>query len=157
MIPQRLDDLLVAEVEHVGPSRTGTDGDDRVVEADLPLTGRRARHRNHVRVDEPRRARQESHVVALQLVAHDVHLLRHDLARLGPEVLDGDVLLDAVAGPVVLAMAQTGEVQHGFAHRLGGNRSRVDAHTPEHVGALDDGGTTPELRRRDRRLLARRA
>lgn len=50
-------------------------------------------------------------MVALQLVAHDVHLLRDDLAGLGPEVPDGDVVLDAVAGPVVLAMAQAREVR----------------------------------------------
>ena len=107
----RVDDGAPVEVHAGRPSRAGTHGDDRRVETHAPLAGR-ARDCHRVRVVEPCRAGEKRDVVARQLVADDIHLPGNDLARLGPEVLDGDVLLDPVAGPVMLAMAHTGEVQH---------------------------------------------
>ncbi len=74
----------------------------------------------------------------------------------GQQVGGGDLLLDAVAGAVQLALAHAGQVDDRLAQRLGRNGSGVHANAAEHPAALDDRDRLAELRRRDRGLLPAR-
>ena len=89
-------------------------------------------------------------------IAHDVALLADDVAGARQQVGGGDLLLDAVAGAVQLALAHAGEVDDRLAQRLRRNGAGVDADSAEHPAALDDRDRLAELRRRDGGLLAAR-
>jgi hypothetical protein len=107
-------------------------------------------------IDEPAVAFDQVDPVAHQLRPHDVLLLIDHMGGAGEQVGGSDLLLDAVARPVQLALAHACEVDDGLAKRLGGNRSGVHANPAEHPAALDDRHSLAELCRRDRGLLAAR-
>jgi len=73
------------------------------------------------------------------------------------QVGDGDVLLEAVALAVQIALGEAGEVENRLAQGLGGDGAGVDGDPTDHVGAVDDGDPAAELGRRDGSLLAARA
>jgi len=109
-----------------------------------------------VRVDEAAGAGHDRDPVAGQLAAHHVHLTADHVGGPGGQVGDGDLVLDPVALPVHLPLVQTGQVEDRLAQGLGRDRARVQAHTADHVLALDDRHPPLELRRSDGRLLATR-
>ena len=86
----------VVELDRLRPVRARADRDHDVVGRDAALLAAR-RDGDRVRVDEARVAVQQLHVVARQLVAHDVDLALDDGLRAPEEILDRDVVLDLVA------------------------------------------------------------
>ena len=109
-----------------------------------------------VRVDEPAVALDQIDAVAHQLRSDHVLLLADDVRGAGQQVGGGDLLLDAVAGAVQLALAHAGEVDDGLTQRLGRDGPGVHADAAEHPSALDDRDRLAELCRGDRGLLPAR-
>jgi len=101
-------------------------------------------------------ALHEVDAVAHQLRADDVLLLADDVAGARQQVAGGDLLLDAVAGPVQFALAHPGQVDDGLAQRLGRDGSGVHANTAEHPTALYNRHRLAELCRCDRGFLTAR-
>ena len=121
-----------------------------------PLGAVRRRHRQRVRVDEPGRPFDQRNVVPQQLVADDVPLPLHHLPDAERDVLDRDLVLQPVALAVDRSLVQPRQVEDRLADRLRRNRPRVDADTADRGVPLDQRDALAELRRLDRRLLARR-
>ena len=61
--------------------------------------------------------------------------------------------LTEVVAAVKRPVAETGQVQDRFAQRLAGHRAAVDAHSSEHVAAVDHGHALAEFRRGNRAFL----
>ena len=74
--------------------------------AEAPLAAALVRDRDRVRVDEARGALEERDVVPQELVADDASLALDHLARPHRDVLDEDLVLQAVALPVDRALAR---------------------------------------------------
>ena len=151
-----VEDGPVVELHGRGPGRPGAGGDDDVLGGDLPLATVVPFDQQGVRIDEAPGPFQQGDVVADQLVPDHVDLPADDVRGPAAEVLDGDVLLHPVALAVDAALAEPGEVQHGFAERLRGDGSGHHA-DPAHLASLDDGRSPAELRRLDGGLLSRRS
>src|SRR5215210_5701424 len=99
-----------------------------------------------MRILEARRPRQDLDPVASELRADDVDLALDHPARAHRQVLDRDLLLDPVALPVDIALAQTGEVDDRFTQRLGRDRAGVHRDTADLL-TLRDPDSLAELRR----------
>ena len=95
----------------------------------------------------------ELDAVAHQLGADDVDLLADDVLSAGQEVGGGDLLLDAIARAVQLALAHPRQIDDRLAERLRRDGSGVHAYATEHQAAFDDGDRLAEFRSRDRGLL----
>ena len=148
---------VFVELDAGRAGRLGAGGDHDVLAADgRALAAGGVLDQDGVRVDEPAVALDQIDAVAHQLRPHHVLLLADDVCGAGQQVGGGDLLLDAVAGAVQLALAHAGEVDDRLAQRLGRNGSGVHANTAQHPAALDDGDRLAELCRRDRGLLAAR-
>nr|BFF21964.1 hypothetical protein GCM10025730_54850 [Promicromonospora thailandica] len=110
-------------------------------------------HLDLVRAGEPGAAHHGLDVVAGELVADHLDLAPDHVLQAGQQVLDGDVLLEPVAGPVHVAHLQTGQVQHGLAQGLGRDGAGVQADTADLVASFDHRDPAAELGGRDRGLL----
>ena len=99
----------------------------------------------------------EVNPVAHQLISHHVGLLADDVLGPGQQIRGGDLVLDAVAGAVELALIHAGQVEHGLAQRLGRDGAGVDAHAAEHRTLFDDRDRFTQLGCGDRGFLAARA
>ena len=92
-----------------------------------------------VRTDEPGLPANRVDAVALQLILHDVHFVLRHLLELAAQLAHRHLPFAAVGVRVNLALAVTGQVQDGLAHRFGRNRAGVQADAAHRVGAtLDD-------------------
>ena len=117
--------------------------------------GRRALARDgqRVRPREPRVAAQQLDAVALELVRHHGDLaLQHVVEPVG-QVLQRDVLLDAVAEPVEAALPKAGEVQDGLAQGLARDRAGVGDAPADRCAPLDRHDARAQLGGLDRRAL----
>ena len=150
-----VEDRLLVELDARGPHRPAAGRDHDAVGVHDLAAAVGVRDHDRVVVDEARVAVEDGHVVARELVADDVGLALADARRARAQVLHRDVGLDAVALAVDRALAEAGQVQHGLAQRLRGDRPAEDA-APAELLALDDRGAAAELRGLDRGLLARR-
>ena len=154
-VPQavRVEDRPVVELDR-RRARGSCPGCDHDSLGGQPAFGA-AGNRNGVRIDEARAAGLDVHVVPNQLVLHDVDLALHHLPRAQAEILDGDLLLHAIAGAVGLALRHPREVDDRLAERLRGDRPPVDR-DPAELAALDEGHAVAQLRGLDRGLLTGR-
>ena len=107
-----------------------------------------------VRIDERWRRRRASSTPlrSIWLRMTSTSVSHHVLAAV-EQVVHRDVLLDGVAVAVDRALAQAGQVQHGFADGLGGDGAGVDADAADAVDALDERDALAELGGVERRLL----
>jgi hypothetical protein len=123
--------------------------DDNVVSGREPyfLAGRL--HDDRVRILETRRPGQNLDPVASELGPDDVDLPVDHPARPDCEVLDRDLVLDAVALTVDVTVAQTGEVEDRLPEGFGGDRARVYRNAA-YLPTLCDADSLPELRGLDR-------
>ncbi len=97
------------------------------------------------RVDEMRHAVDYVNAIARQLSFSDVDLgLDHTLDPEG-QVSHADFFLDAVIHAIHVPVVVAGEMQYGFAHRLGWNGSGVDADAADNGPRLHDGNFLLEL------------
>src|SRR5262249_40365550 len=62
------------------------------------------------------------------------------------QVRHGDLFLDAIVDAIDALVMIARKMQHGFAKRLAGNRSRVDAHASDDIAPLDNSYTFAHLR-----------
>src|SRR5438093_1983240 len=115
-----------------------------------------ARDRDRMRVDEARDPGENMDVVPRQLVADDVDLALDHLTRAHGQVLDGDLILDAVAVAVDGALAEPGQVDDRLAESLGRDRSAIDRNAAK-LAPFHDRRAPSKLGRLDRRLLPRGA
>jgi hypothetical protein len=95
----------------------------------------RAPHLDRVLVLEARRALDQLHAVALELVLHDAELALHDRADPELEVLERHVLLERVVLAVERALPQARQVEHRLAQRLARDRARVERGAAQHAAA----------------------
>ena len=100
---------------------------------------------------------EDRHVVAGELVADDVGLALRSLPA--ERVRRSSIVMSSltrIALPVDRALHEAGQVEHGLAQRLGGDRPAEDAAAAE-LRPLHDRAAPAELGRLDRGLLAGRA
>jgi hypothetical protein len=110
---------ILVELHAGGAGRLGAGGDDDVAAAHFDAFGAVGiLDVDGVLVDESGVADVQLDAVAHQLRAHQVDLLADDVLGARQQVGRGDLLLDAVAGAVELALAHAGEVKHRLAQRL---------------------------------------
>ena len=148
---------VVVELDAGRAGRLGAGGDHDVFTADrCALAAGGFLDQHGVRVDEAAVALDEVDAVAHELRPDDVLLLADHVAGAREQVGGGDLLLDAVARAVQLALAHAGEVDDGLAQRLRRDGPGVHADPAEHAAAFDDRHRLAELCRRDRGLLAAR-
>jgi hypothetical protein len=140
-----------------GRAGTVPAGDDDALGGDRQLGTALVTHAQRVRVGERRGAGQQADPVAGELAADDVDLAADDVLGPGGQVGHRDVLLEAVALPVQLALVEPGQVQHRLAQRLRRNGAGVDAHPADHVPPLHQRDPPAQLGRRDGRPSARPA
>ncbi len=148
---------VVVEFDAGRAGRFGAGGDHDVFTADrCALAAGGFLDQDGVRVDEAAVTLDEVDAVAHELRPDDVLLLADHMAGAREQIGGGDLLLDAVARAVQLALAHAGEVDDGLAQRLRRDGPGVHADTAEHAAAFDDRHRLAELCRRDRGLLATR-
>ena len=146
-----VEDGAAVELDRGRAGGTCPDGDDDPLGGQPPLFLARC-DRDGVRIDEARAPGDDLDVVSQQLVAHDLDLAVHHLLRPQAEIVDRDLLLDAVARPVRRPMGHARQVDDRLAKSLRGDRAPVDGDAAQ-LAALDDGDLVTELRCLDRRLL----
>ena len=148
---------VFVELDTGRAGRLGAGGDHDVFAADRDAFAAGGILDNHgVCIDEPAVALDQVDPVAHQLRPHDVLLFADHVGGAGEQVGGSDLLLDAVARAVELALAHAGEVDDGLAQRLGRDGPGVHANPAQHPAALDDRHRLAELCRRDRGFLAAR-
>ncbi len=98
-----------------------------------------------------KRARPARHAdtVALELVLEDLDLVFQSHRQAVAEVGAVDVLLHAVGAAVKAALAPAGEVEHGLAKRLGGDRAGMDRDAADAAPVLHHQNRFAELRTLD--------
>ena len=116
----------------------GADGDDDAIGFEGGF-GLRAFDADLVGIDEAGDAVDDVDAVARELGLGDVDLGLDDGLDAEGQVGHGDLFLDPVVHAVDGAVVVAGEVQHGFAHGLGGDGAGVDADAADDGAGLDDG------------------
>jgi hypothetical protein len=110
--------------------RLGPRGNDDVVGLELRITIDTF-HADLVRAHKSPGPLDELHAVSLQLVLDDADFILHHVLDAEVQVRHGDAVFVAVICTIEILVVETGEMQDRFAHRLAGNRSRLDAY-PSH-------------------------
>src|SRR5262245_12381586 len=96
--------------------------------------------------------------VPVELVMNDFDFVLDDVGHLAAQIVHRDLPLVAVAFAEHVALPKAGEVKNCLAHRLGGNRPGVNAHSPwPESAALDHRDALVELGRGDGPFLPGRA
>src|SRR5215471_2781853 len=89
-------------------------------------------------VDEARVPLVNHHAVAAQLGFDNFDLACHDTIGTEDEIAHGDGFLHRIPATVEGALAQSAEIQDGFAKRLAGNGAGVNADAADRPLTLDD-------------------
>src|SRR4029077_17919940 len=103
-------------------------------------------HGDRGRPGERAVAAEHLDAVALELVLDDVAFALHDLIAAEQEVLDRDVGFAAIRLAVQRALPQAGEINHGFAGGLSGNRAGVDRDAANIAAFFDHRDALTQLR-----------
>ncbi len=152
-----IDDPVAVEGNVVAVRRTRAAGDENMLGRQACEVAVAGRHLEGVRIDEPGRAVHGRDVVAPELRAHDLHLSGHDLLHAEGEIRDRDLAVDGVVLPVERLLAKAREVENRLAQRFGRNRPGVQADAADHLLAVHNRDSLPELGRGDRALLPGRS
>ena len=136
-------------------SRRGASGDDdEICRAHLLLYA--VVHQQTVIVQERGRAGEQIHMVPLQLSAKNLRLGLDHMTCPQAQVVHRDVALDRIAHPIHGFLPQSCQVNYGFAQRLAGNGSRVEADATQHIPLFNNGDFLPQLRSLDRCIMPSR-
>src|SRR6267143_7049478 len=124
----------------------GTGGDEENF-AFQPARAERTGDGNAVRVFESGPAADEFDLVEREIFQDALAFHVHDFALVVHEIVDGEIFLQRVINAIESALLQAGEIERGFAERLAGNGTRVDAAATHVIGAFDDGDALAEVSR----------
>jgi hypothetical protein len=142
--PVARDHQLVVQVGARRRRRLGADGEDDPVRAHGAAAAGAADHQR-VGIDERGLAADDRHVVAAELVLHDLALPPHHVVHAGEELLGRGPALDADRTHRVAAPGDAGVEAHGLAQGLAGDRAGLDADAADDALPLDDRGALAQL------------
>src|SRR6185437_3507001 len=109
-----------------------------------------------MRIHEARDAEDHLNVVARKLRLRDIHFGLDDVLHAEGEIGHRDLFLHAIVDAVNALEMIPGEMQHGLPHRFAGDRSGIDARSPDHFPLLDKRYALACFGYLDSRALARR-
>ncbi len=147
---------MVVDGKIVGPVWQRAAGDENKL-CGVLLEDSLALDLNSVRVDEGSLAENEFDIVPLDVLIDEIPFVVHDMGLAVHEVLDRDVLFDAVIDSVESTLAKVGKIECGFSESFARDGACVDAGAPHTRSLFNDRSFLPEVCRLSGPLLACRA